>query len=77
MGFDSEIPPTSLWTGSPRKKLDFTRLVLCLREHFMSGTEVCISLRFLELVMEKTFFEQQEKRRHGLIKVRCRRDMLL
>lgn len=43
----------------------------------MSGTEVCISLRFLELVMEKTFFEQQEKQRHGLIKVRCRRDMLL
>lgn len=43
----------------------------------MSGTEVNISLRFLELVMESTFFKQQEKQRHGLIRVRCRRDTLL
>lgn len=61
MGFDSEIPPVPLWTDRSQKQLDFTRLVLCLREQFISGKEIYISLKFLELLLKQYILETAGK----------------
>lgn len=70
MGFDSEIPPVPLWTDKSQKQLDFTRLVLCLREQFISGKQIYISLKFLELLLKQSIFlKQQEKQGNGLTEI--------